>query len=252
MAVNRQDYLAKLKATEVRRSFGLNEEEPVDVIKLLHEWDDVNFVFKPLSKGISGMFLRIETVQVIIINSAKSFGHQRFTTAHEYYHLKYNQGVSLGVCIAGLFNQKVQDERDADYFAANLLMPGSAIANRVLKRTGGKKRELHTDDVIGLEQHFGVSHAAMLMRLKQLRYLSQTQVDFMGPNIINNARILGYDINLYRATNEERIYSSYAEKAKRALDEDLISVGKYEELMLEAGLADLLYGGEEEESHEDI
>jgi hypothetical protein len=35
--------------------------------------------------------------------------------------------------------------------------------------------------------------------------------------------------------------SSYAEKAKTALDLDLISFGKYEQLMLEAGFADLLF-----------
>jgi len=42
-------------------------------------------------------------------------------------------------------------------------------------------------------------------------------------------------------THEDRIISSYAEKAKVAMDSDLISSGKYEQLMLEAGLADLLF-----------
>ena len=108
------------------------------------------------------------------------------------------------------------------------------------------------EDALDLGQHFGVSHAAMLFRLRQLGFLTAGQAGQMRSDVIATARIIGCDTNLYRATNEDRVYSSYAEKAKRALDEGLITNGKYEQLLLEAGFADLLYGQEEVDGREDI
>ena len=125
------------RATEFRRNLGLSEHEPLDAIKLLRECLDVSFILKPLSPGVSGIFLRLEDTEVIVLNTAKSLGHQRFTAAHEYFHLRYDRGMSRRACVTGLFDQKVPGEREADYFAAHLLMPAEGIALRIHRRAGG-------------------------------------------------------------------------------------------------------------------
>lgn len=243
--------LSKKRAIDFRRNYGLSESESIDIFKVLREWLDISIVFKCFSSKLSGIFLRLDSTQVIVINSAKTLGNQRFTAAHEFFHLEYDKGMTHKVCITGLFNQKAQIEREADYFAANLLMPNEAINYRFQLRRK-EKRELAIDDIIDLEQHFGVSHNAMLIRLKQYDYISQSELESFKSQIVFNAKVRGYDVSLYQPTNEDKIYSGYAEKSKKALEKGLITEGKYEQLILEAGLSDLLYEGEEGDNDEDI
>jgi len=240
---------AMARATEVRRELGLGEYETLDVLKLLRECLDVSLVFKPLSPAVSGVFLRLGKSDVIVLNTAKTLGHQRFTAAHEYCHLRYDRGLSRRACAAGLFDQGSQSEREADHFAANLLLPANGIALRLHKRG---QNEVSLEDVIDLEQHYGTSHKATLIRLRHLHYLNDKQLEALGRGVVGLAKRLGYRPDLYLPTGEDRVESGYAEKAKRALDRGLITEGKYEQLLLEAGYADLLYGGEEEGGHEDI
>lgn len=247
--MNDLETTALARATEFRRGLGLGEYEPLDLIKLLRECLDVNLVFKPLSPAVSGVFLRLGKSEVVMLNTAKTLGHQRFTAAHEYCHLRYDRGLSRRACAAGLFNQDNPSEREADYFAANLLMPAGGIALRLHKR--GCK-DVNLEDAIDLEQYYGTSHQAALIRLRHLGYLTPKQVEAMGHGVIAMARKLGYRPDLYQPTREDRIDSGYAAKAKRVLDQGLITEGRYEQLLLEAGYADLLYGGEEEGSDADV
>ncbi|MCL6614110.1 MAG: ImmA/IrrE family metallo-endopeptidase [Firmicutes bacterium] len=248
--MNDLETTAMARATEFRRELGLGEYEPLDLFKLLRECLDISLVFKPLSPAVSGVFLRLGQSAVIMLNTNKTLGHQRFTAAHEYCHLRYHRGLSRRICVAGLFNQDNASEREADYFAANLLMPAGGIALRLHKRGRGRK-DVSLEDVIDLEQHYGMSHRATLIRLRHLGYLTQKQAEAMGDGVIAMARRLGYRPDLYLPTREDRIESGYAEKAKRALDRGLITKGRYEQLLLEAGYADLLYE-DEEGSDEDI
>ncbi|MGI6517265.1 MAG: ImmA/IrrE family metallo-endopeptidase [Bacillota bacterium] len=239
--MRKMEQIASVRAAEARRSLGVSASEPVDVIKLLREYRDISFVLRPFVSDISGMFVRADRAEVIAINTARSFGHQRFTAAHEYFHLLHEEGMLGAACRVGVADQPTLREAEADAFAANFLMPSEGIGARVMARTGGK-RGLAVEDVVYLEQHFGVSHKAMVRRLRNLGYISADQFERMWSlPIRQTARTLGYDIVLYTPTHEDRIISSYAEKAKVALDSDLISFGKYEQLMLEAGLADLLF-----------
>ncbi|MGH4138749.1 hypothetical protein [Clostridium sp.] len=55
---------------------------------------------------------------------------------------------------------------------------------------------------------------------------------------------LGYDDKLYKASEEERKYFSigeYVQKVEELKERDLISNGKYEELLLDAFRADIVY-----------
>ena len=73
----------------------------------------------------------------------------------------------------------------------------------------------------------------MLVRLRQLNVL--TEKEFLGMRalpVIRTARILGYTTDLYLATEEEAVLSSYAEKAKTARDLGRISEGRYRQLLL--------------------
>ena len=59
------------------------------------------------------------------------------------------------------------------------------------------------------------------------------------------AKTLGYEEKLYLPTASElqkRTYGSYIQKAETLRNRDLISNGKYEELLLDAFRHDIVYG----------
>jgi Zn-dependent peptidase ImmA (M78 family) len=149
-------------------------------------------------------------------------------------------------CSVGKFDKRSPSEYKADMFASYLLAPDEAIHHHI-HRLWQNDDCLTYNNIIELEQHFGISHQAMLRRLRQMELLSQEDVDSFRSGVIDRALRSGYDVSLYRPTNERKIISEYAEKALEALEKNLISEGKYEELLLEGGFADILFGDEFEE-----
>ena len=88
-------------------------------------------------------------------------------------------------------------------------------------------------------------------RLKEMNLINDEEYNNFKPSIIKNAIKLGYDTKLYKSTEEDgvMIYSNYAELAEELLESELISIGKYEELLLEGGYEDILYGDINEEDN---
>ncbi|WP_028987172.1 ImmA/IrrE family metallo-endopeptidase [Thermicanus aegyptius] len=239
--------ICKKKALETRIEYGISPYSPIEVFKLLKE-ADINVIKEPIDSHISGFFLKRGHSELVFINTKRSIGHQNFTAAHEYYHIKFDVDISGRVCFVGRFDVREPNEFKADLFASYLLAPDEAI-NFHLYRRGIQRLDDSTitlKDVIDLEQIFGISHTAMLVRLQQMG-LSSEKAAVFKPNVIKNARSLGYNVSLYQESNDYAVISKYAEKAKIAFDKGLISSGKYEELLLEAGLIDILYSENEHE-----
>ena len=227
-------------AARARTEFGFGPLEPVDILKVV-ELDKMACVFRPLDSQVSGIFVRVGSARVVLVNSAKSLGPQRFTLAHELYHAHYDTDLSFQTCHAGTKNSG--RERAADEFAAHFLIPVQGLWNYLTPRLF-PGHEIDLPDVLFLEQLFGVSHQAMLIQLKRFSMVNHRQIiDWESVSIRRVAREWGYDDALYRPTHSERIITDYVEKSKRALDQDLISFAKYEELLADAGLLEQVMGG---------
>jgi Zn-dependent peptidase ImmA (M78 family) len=245
MTVDDWVFICRKQAVEIRKDFGLSLFSPIDVTKILHE-SKVNVIIEPIESDISGFFLRKGYSELVFINSAKSKGHQAFTAAHEFYHIKFDLDLPGRACSVGKFDLRSPSEYKADMFAAYLLAPDEAIYHHI-HRLNQDVKNLTYINVIELEQHFGISHQAMLKRLREMELLAPDQVDRYRSGVTDRALKSGFDISLYQATNERRIISDYAEKTLEALERNLISEGKYEELLLEGGFANILFGDEIEE-----
>lgn len=230
------------QALETRKNFGISLYSPIDIMKLLRD-ARINVIIEPLMSNISGFFLRNGRNQLVFINSAKTKGHQSFTGAHEFYHIKYDLDLSGRACTVGEFDKKSPSEFKADIFAAFLLAPDEAI-NFHIHRMGKHDDKLTYNNIIELEQYFGLSHRAMLNRLKEMELITPEELKEFRIGVTNQALRSGYDITLYQPTLEVKILSDYAQKALYALEKNLITEGKYEELLLEGGLANILYGEE--------
>lgn len=233
------------QAAETRKDFGLSIYSPIDMMKILYE-AKVNVMIEPIESEISGFFLRKGSNELVFINSRKSKGHQAFTAAHEFYHIKFDLNLSGRACSVANFDKHFPSEYKADMFAAYLLAPDEAIHHHI-HRLDYNSANLTYVNVIELEQHFGISHQAMLSRLRHMELLTDEQSDRFRAGVTEKALRSGFDTSLYRATDESKIISEYADKAREALERNLITEGKYEELLLEGGFANIIFGDGTEE-----
>jgi len=122
-------------------------------------------------RGLSGLAkIDNQGLRVIYCNSAESLNRQRFTLAHELGHHALGH-VEPGkdmqrADMPTAFNTNSDDweEKEANNFAAQLLMPLDAIKTMLFAKGISNIREL--------AKIFQVSEAAMYYRLKNLGYLT--------------------------------------------------------------------------------
>ena len=235
------------KASSIRRILGEDELSPIDIFSLTQSINALTLVFYPLGQNISGACFRNELSSIIAINSDMSIGRQRYSLAHELYHLYFDQSDSTTICSSKIGGES-ENEKNADQFASYFLVPPAALYEAVQKYKK-ETTQLSIEDIIRLEQYFGVSHQAMLIRLQEEGEISPAQAASMQTGIISLATRLGFDTSLYRPSPENkkmRVLGHYIYQTENLLHENIISNGKYEELLLDAFRDDMVFGEEME------
>lgn len=238
------------KASNLRKRLGEDGESPVDIFKLVQKIENFTLVFYPLGTNISGVCYKRETSSVIVINSDMSVGRQRFSLAHELYHLYFDDS-TVNAVSPTMIGSGDENEKKADQFASYFLIPSSSLYDMVEDIKENKNRkELTIEDVIRIEQYYGVSHKAIIYRLLDEGYLKKGQIKDIEIGIIETAAKLGYDITLYRPSPENKksiVLGNYITLSEKLLEKEIISQGKYEDLLLDAFRDDLVYGIDGEE-----
>ncbi|WP_024601657.1 MULTISPECIES: ImmA/IrrE family metallo-endopeptidase [Pseudoalteromonas] len=121
-------------------------------------------------RGLSGLAeINNQGQRVIYCNSTESTNRNRFTLAHELGHHVLNHVNPQNPCFrddSNTFssNSPVWQEREANNFAAQLLMPLDAIKTMLFVKG--------ISNIKQLAEIFQVSEAAMYYRLKNLGYLT--------------------------------------------------------------------------------
>lgn len=236
------------KASSLRRSFGEDAASPVSLSAFVYSIKGLSIVYYPMGEHLSGMCVKDKDSSVIAVNSSMTLGRQRFSLAHELYHLFYDKAQLTAICVKKI-GEGSEKEREADQFASYFLMPPDALSEMVLqmkKRRGGT---LSVPEIVRIEQHFQVSRQALLYRLVGEGELSLQEAEPMRRGIIKSAVSMGYQDTLYRPAPAEKQYGTYGhyiQQADLALEQGLISNGKYEELLLSAYRHDLVYGDDSE------
>lgn len=240
------------KAQELRELLGEDAGSPVDIFSLANQIDGLTLVYYPLGENISGMCVRDDKVKLIAVNSTMSYGRQRFSLAHELYHLYFDDLSGFNVC-AKIFETKNEVEKNADQFASYFIAPHKSLRMMIKKICG--TNGLSLQNIIALEQYFGMSHQAMLWRLVSEGYLTKADVEEYGSGVVSAARSLGYDDKLYKQTLpglQKRTYGYYLKQVERLRRKDIVSSGKAEELLLEAFREDIVFGDEGETGGEAV
>lgn len=231
-------------AVNLRRELGEDSMSPIDIFSVARTMKDLTTVLYPLGRNISGMCIKGNKVNLIAINSGMSLGRQRFSMAHEFYHLKYDPDIAKNVCSI-VINGGDEKELEADKFASHFLLPSAALYN-TLKEC----RNVSFEQVVWMEQHFGLSRKAMLYRLKEEHRIDGSLYDSMQKDVQCSAARLGYDTDLYKATpfkKNMKTTGQYIRLADKLYREEVISTGKYEEILLDAFRTDLVFGEEGED-----
>jgi Zn-dependent peptidase ImmA (M78 family) len=238
------------QASLLRKKLGEDGDSPVDIFALAQSIEGLTIVYYPLGENLSGMCIKGQKGNcVIAINSAMTLGRQRFSLAHEFYHLYYDDSM-VSVCAKKIDSGK-DVERAADMFASYFLMPEPALL-MMAKRLAEKHLKTHItlDDIIQIEQYFGVSHQAAVYRLMHTAFLSEDEGNsYLQEEVRRRAESLGYRSDLYLPSQEAMqymTYGNYIKQAEQLLARGLVSDGKYEQLLLDAFRADLVYGNGDE------
>ena len=238
-------YEIATEAGELRQQLGYDNYSRVDIFNLVNSIEPLTLVFYSMGERISGMCLKSIDDVLIAINSSMTNGRQRFTMAHELYHYFYDDMDEI-ICLFDIGEQN-PIERNANTFASYFLAPPVALS-KLIKEIKQNKPTLQVSDVVKIEQFFGLSRQATLVRLIDEGELSQSDFANMQTGIISTALSLGYDDSLYRPlpiSKSNMTYGRYIKLAEELLGRSLISDGKYEELLLDAFRSDIVYGIEE-------
>lgn len=240
------------KAQELRELLGEDANSPVDIFSLVSQIEGLTLVFYPLGKNISGMCVKDQEIKLIAINSTMSYGRQRFSLAHEMYHLYYDDTSGFNVC-SRILDPKSENEKCADQFASYFLAPYKSLKAAIKKTI--PDGSVSKEHVIALEQYFGMSHLAMFWRLVSEGYLSQEKLEDYSYGVISAARMLGYDDKLYKPTPiafQRKTYGHYLKQVEELRQKDLVSPGKIDELLLDAFRDDIAFGSDDDQGGEII
>lgn len=240
--INKMDINAQ--AIEIRRKFDEDEVSPVDVFTLVNQIPYLTLVMYPLGNHISGMCIKNDKANLIAVNSGMSYGRQRFSLAHELYHLFYDNDVKSTISSISLESTD-ENEKKANQFASYFLAPYGALRKAVMELTQSKSQPLTLKNIISLEQQYGMSHQAMLCRLVDDGYMTSVEANVVKPGVISEAKRYGFDDSLYLPTDSDkqmRTLGYYLQQADTLYESEVISTGKYEELLIDAFRHDIVYG----------
>lgn len=138
-----------------------------DIFDILSE--TAFLIRRPLDTDeLSGFSTYFEEQFIVYLNSNFTLGHERYTGAHELYHLSYNANILKRERI--LLDDKKHKEEDmkADIFASEFLMPEDYVKEVFCKIVDVDGDSVLPRHIVRMNNYFKVSYKAMLKRLIQL------------------------------------------------------------------------------------
>jgi Zn-dependent peptidase ImmA (M78 family) len=164
---------AEKRAVELVEEFDISQP-PVPVEAIARRLD-ARLTYEAFEGDVSGMLYREDDHAIIGVNSRNAPTRQRFTIAHEIGHLILHRGQPVFVDRFVLVNWRAggsgREEREANAFAAELLMPRTLIETEIDRALSRRGSITPNQLVAELSRRFQVSAEAMSYRLSNLGVL---------------------------------------------------------------------------------
>ncbi len=227
-----------------------------DIFDILSE---VSFLIRmPLETNeISGFSTFFEQHFIVYLNSNFTLGHERFSGAHELYHITYNADILKR---EKLFLNTIESEEDykANVFAGEFLMPEDYVKEVFYKIVNVKPNSVLERHVVRMNNNLKVSYKAMLKRLIQLglceinRYEELTKICSIenAKNLQELTKKEGYDIDLITPSKRLSIPQQYIEFAKSNYENKDISYNNMNNCLQFLGLSTDQFGYEHPQEEE--
>ena len=157
------------KARAVRKIWKLGID-PIPSMSALLEDKGIKLIETDLPERINGLACDVKLggdrpdTEAIVVSSLTNIERKRFNLAHELAHR----------IIHSTGNPDIPLERAMNRFAGAFLVP----SEHLLEEAGGERHRMAYHEIMRLKQTYGVSAAAMLMRLGQVGILPKTSVDY--------------------------------------------------------------------------
>ena len=114
----KQNIQLNADAVRFREKVGYSNREPIDVESVVLKMDNYTIIKLELPEKISGMCIIDEDSKFIAVNSLQTIGRQRYSIAHELYHLEIQKLAEGTVCLSNSYDSKSDAEREAEQFAS--------------------------------------------------------------------------------------------------------------------------------------
>lgn len=251
-------------AEEERRRLGLGFAPLPDMTELL-ESQSVRTAVVELPEDVSGLTLSDRKVGLFVVaNRSHHYLRRRFSFAHEYSHVVADRD-RFGLISRASDRDDLVEVR-ANAFAANLLMPEDGVRQYVAGLGKGKPSRAYAEvfdeagtlsvegrsapgtqtiqlyDVVQLAHHFGVSRVAALFRMRNLRLLTESELEHLKSlEEEGKGKLLAQSLGLEEPDHEEmrgRFKRRFLGLALEAFRRDEVSHGKLRELVAMVGLSD--------------
>lgn len=224
---------AEILASQLRSQLRISSTEPVNV-KIIVRMLGILAVYRPLSDTLYGSSMKSADGKwrFVLVNSNSMIGRQNFTIAHELYHLYFDEDPQPHFCRKGQLDDA---ERSANIFAGAFLMPKLGLIQHIPDKEL-LTRNISLNTILNLEALFGVSHTALMVRLKELKFITEKMYEYYSSlKITVEAKLRGFDTYLYAKGNEGLSIGDYGVKARELYERDIISEGHYVELLSKIG-----------------
>lgn len=221
------ELLARTRASEIRCRLSLGEG-PINDIFAIIEGLGILLFKKPFnSNNLSGLFMKNSKNYIVVINSSKTLGHQVYSAAHELSHYFFDKEFNGSICSIS----KGENEREilANKFAEHFLMPDESVA-QIVNRKIEEKGSIDEFDILYLQNYFGVSWYAILVKLKKLQYINDIN-RYLNIGVTKLTDLMGYDDRLIQKSNDIYVSKIYKEKALRCYRNCDISEEKLKEYL---------------------
>lgn len=209
-----------------------------DVFDILE--DTTFFIRKPLNTNeISGFTTYFDGQFIVFLNSTFTLGHERFTAAHELYHVLYNADILKREKLILNDDKYKEEDKRANIFAAEFLMPEDYVEELFYKLVNVDRNKVEVRHIVRLNSTLKVSYKAMLKRLIQLDLCDVSLYEkLVEYGSLEKKEVLrevtkkeGYDISLIVPSNVTFIPKEYIEIAKMNYEKGKISYGKFTQLL---------------------
>lgn len=217
----------------------------------------------PIGKdAFLGFAMIKDSEKIIFSNSSSILSREIFTVAHEIGHHKLHLSEQNGKTVIKdeTFDEHNEEEIEANYFAACLLIPREKIENFIRHKLIDKPpRKWNGLDIARIQTTFNVSYEMTLVRLKVLGKLDDEQISRLKHEKAENTaskllNTINGNINLCKSTDAKILPAEYLEWAISNYNEKLIPKSSLETALKYVGLTadDLDLPPEEPETEENL